>query len=192
MVGLYLYSVVVGLLLHLLIATTQLSELEGASTDAQSPSATLLSFFLSPTPPLSRVGHKKSGLSISPYLKWLDEAHIMRWTKWGFTANESFFLFFLPTIAGYQQLSYIKSLFPIPSQRKWIPEALQELKSSDGSNQLCLMVCTALLERNAQLCRRRQKPIKFFAAYFHLCSIRSTLHLKATTHLLWFHYCTIY
>ena len=47
MVGLYLYSVVVGLLLHLLIATTQLSELEGASTDAQSPSATLLSFFLS-------------------------------------------------------------------------------------------------------------------------------------------------
>ena len=45
MVGLYLYSVVVGLLLHLLIATTQLSELEGASTDAQSPSATLLSFF---------------------------------------------------------------------------------------------------------------------------------------------------
>ena len=49
----------------------------------------------------SRVGHKKSGLSIFTYLKWLDEAHIMRWTKWGFTANESFFLFFLPTIAGY-------------------------------------------------------------------------------------------
>ena len=42
MVGLYLYSVVVGLLRHLLIATTQLSELEGASTDAQSPSVTLL------------------------------------------------------------------------------------------------------------------------------------------------------
>ena len=116
----------------------------------------------------------------------------MRWTKWGFTANESFFLFFLPTIAGYQQLSFIKSLFPIPSQRKWIPEALLELKSSDRSNQLCLMVCTALLERNAQLCRRRQKPIKFFAAYFHLCSTRSTLHLKANTHLLCFHYCTIY
>ena len=104
----------------------------------------------------------------------------MRWTKWGFTANESFFLFFLPTIAGYQQLSFIKSLFPIPSQRKWIPEALLELKSSDRSNQLCLMVCTALLERNAQLCRRRQKPIKFFAAYLHLCSTHSTLHLKAT------------
>ena len=46
MVGLYLYSVVVGLLLHLLIATTQLSELEGASTDAQSPSATLLLLLL--------------------------------------------------------------------------------------------------------------------------------------------------
>ena len=48
MVGLYLYSVVVGLLLHLLIATTQLSELEGASTDAQSPSATLLLLLLLP------------------------------------------------------------------------------------------------------------------------------------------------
>ena len=46
MVGLYLYSVVVGLLRHLLIATTQLSELEGASTDAQSPSATLLLLLL--------------------------------------------------------------------------------------------------------------------------------------------------
>ena len=42
MVGSCLYSVVVGLLRHLLIATTQLSELEGASTDAQSPSVTLL------------------------------------------------------------------------------------------------------------------------------------------------------
>ena len=57
MVGLYLYSVVVGLLLHLLIATTQLSELEGASTDAQSPSATLLSFFLSlQSSPITMVG----------------------------------------------------------------------------------------------------------------------------------------
>ena len=45
-VGLCLYSVVVGLLRHLLIATTQLSELEGASTDAQSPSATLLLLLL--------------------------------------------------------------------------------------------------------------------------------------------------
>ena len=42
MVGLCLYSVVVGLLRHLLIATTQLSELDGASTDAQSPNVTLL------------------------------------------------------------------------------------------------------------------------------------------------------
>ena len=42
----------------------------------------------------SRVGHKKSGLSIFPDLKWLDEAHIMRWTKLGVLANESFFLFF--------------------------------------------------------------------------------------------------
>ena len=42
MVGLCLYSVVVGLLRHLPIATTQLSELDGASTDAQSPSVTLL------------------------------------------------------------------------------------------------------------------------------------------------------
>ena len=42
MVGSCLYSVVVGLLRHLPIATTQLSELEGASTDAQSPSVTLL------------------------------------------------------------------------------------------------------------------------------------------------------
>ena len=41
-VGLCLYSVVVGLLRHLPIATTQLSELEGARTDAQSPSVTLL------------------------------------------------------------------------------------------------------------------------------------------------------
>ena len=46
MVGSCLYSVVVGLLRHLLIATTQLSELEGASTDAQSPSATLLLLLL--------------------------------------------------------------------------------------------------------------------------------------------------
>ena len=46
MVGLCLYSVVVGLLRHLLIATTQLSELEGASTDAQSPSITLLLLLL--------------------------------------------------------------------------------------------------------------------------------------------------
>ena len=37
-----MYLVVVGLLRHLLIAATQLSLLEGASKDAQSPSFTLL------------------------------------------------------------------------------------------------------------------------------------------------------
>ena len=45
----------------------------------------------------SRVGHKKSGSSISPYLKWLDEAHIMRWTKWGFLSKWEL----LPVFSSY-------------------------------------------------------------------------------------------
>ena len=77
------------------------------------------------------------------------------------------------TVLHPQSLFFIRTIF-----REDEFQAFLDHKSWGKGNLLSLMVCTALLERNGQLCRQRQKPIKCFAHRLPLLpyTYRSALH----------------